>query len=58
MAYVDNSVILFLFQIYDENEILETKLNLLIKTNMVDYIFEIRQQLNINEEDSAVCLKM
>lgn len=46
----------WLLQIYNENEILETKLNILNKTNMVDYILEIRQQLNMNEEESdTVC---
>lgn len=44
-----------ILQIYNENEILQTKLNILNKTNMVDYILEIRQQLNISEEESEVC---
>ncbi|XP_054288816.1 eukaryotic translation initiation factor 3 subunit E-like [Macrosteles quadrilineatus] len=39
-------------KIYNENEILQTKLNILNKTNMVDYILEIRQQLNLTEDES------
>jgi hypothetical protein len=37
-------------QIYDENELLQVKLDILSKTNMVDYAIDIRKQLYPNEE--------
>jgi hypothetical protein len=40
----------FVLQIYDENELLQVKLDMLSKTNMVDYAIDIRKQLYPNEE--------
>ncbi|XP_069701620.1 eukaryotic translation initiation factor 3 subunit E [Periplaneta americana] len=37
-------------QIYDENDLLRVKLDILSKTNMVDYAIDIRKQLYPNEE--------
>lgn len=37
-------------QIYDESELLQVKLDILSKTNMVDYAIDIRKQLYPNEE--------
>jgi hypothetical protein len=39
-----------ILQIYDENELLQVKLDILSKTNMVDYAIDIRKQLYPNEE--------
>lgn len=39
-------------KIFNENEILQTKLDILNKTNMVDYLVEIRQQLKLNDKES------
>lgn len=38
------------FQIYNENEILQVKLDILNKTNMMDYVIEIYKQLNPDKE--------
>jgi len=40
----------YFLQIYDENELLQVKLDILSKTNMVDYAIDIRKQLYPNEE--------
>lgn len=37
-------------QIYDENELLRVKLDILNKTNMVDYAIDIRRQLYPDQE--------
>jgi hypothetical protein len=47
--YSPKCVVYFL-QIYDENELLQVKLDILSKTNMVDYAIDIRKQLYPNEE--------
>jgi len=39
-------------QIYDEKEVLKTKLDILSKTNMIDYIIDIKQQLYPNDDSS------
>lgn len=39
-----------LLQIYDENELLQAKLDILSKTNMIDYAIDIRKQLYPNFE--------
>lgn len=38
-----------IFQIYDENELLQAKLDILSKTSMVDYAIDIRNQLYPND---------
>ncbi|KAE8741449.1 hypothetical protein FOCC_FOCC013049 [Frankliniella occidentalis] len=38
-------------QIYNENELLQAKLDILSKTNMIDYAIDIRKQLLPGEED-------
>jgi hypothetical protein len=43
-------------QIYDENELLQVKLDILSKTNMVDYAIDIRKQLYPIEEIPEVGL--
>jgi hypothetical protein len=40
----------YVLQIYDENELLQVKLDMLSKTNMVDYAIDIRKQLYPNDE--------
>lgn len=40
----------YTFQIYDEDELLQAKLDILSKTNMIDYAIDIRQQLYPNLE--------
>jgi translation initiation factor 3 subunit E len=42
--------VVYFLQIYDENELLQVKLDILSKTNMVDYAIDIRKQLYPNEE--------
>jgi translation initiation factor 3 subunit E len=37
-------------QIYDETELLKAKLDILSKTNMIDYAIDIRKQLYPNDE--------
>lgn len=37
-------------QIYDEDELLHAKLDILSKTNMIDYTIDIRKQLYPNVE--------
>lgn len=37
-------------QIYNENELLQAKLAILSKTNMIDYVIDIRMQLYPDEE--------
>lgn len=39
-----------LWQIYDEREILEGKLELLSNTNMVDFAIDVYQRLNTNDK--------
>lgn len=39
-----------MLQIYDEDELLQVKLNILSKTNMIDYTIDIRKQLYPNVE--------
>lgn len=46
----------FLLQIYDENELLQGKLDILSKTNMLDYAIDIRKQLHPNAEVPEVKL--
>ena len=43
-------------QIYDENELLRGKLDILNKTNMVDYAIDIRKQLYPDQEIPEVCI--
>jgi hypothetical protein len=40
----------YFLQIYDETELLQVKLDILSKTNMVDYAIDIRKQLYPDEE--------
>jgi len=54
----DNTLIIFhmhMLQIYDEDELLQAKLDILSKTNMVDYTIDIRRQLYPNVEVPEVC---
>lgn len=44
-----------MLQIYDEDELLQAKLNILSKTNMIDYTIDIRKQLYPNLEVPEVC---
>jgi len=44
-----------MLQIYDEDELLQAKLDILSKTNMVDYTIDIRRQLYPNVEVPEVC---
>lgn len=44
-----------LLQIYDEDELLQAKLDILSKTNMIDYTIDIRKQLYPNIEVPEVC---
>ena len=39
-----------MFQIYNENELLQAKLDILSKTNMIDYAIDIRKQLMPDDE--------
>lgn len=39
-----------ILQIYDEKEVLKAKLDILSKTNMIDYAIDIRKQLHADEE--------
>lgn len=41
---------IFSFQIYNETELLKAKLDILSKTNMIDYAIDIRKQLYPDEE--------
>lgn len=43
-------LVLNFIQIYNENEILQAKLDILNKTNMMDYVIEIYKQLNPDKE--------
>lgn len=45
----------YLLQIYDEDELLQAKLDILSKTNMIDYTIDIRKQLYPNIEVPEVC---
>jgi translation initiation factor 3 subunit E len=48
----------FLLQIYDENELLQGKLDILSKTNMLDYAIDIRKQLHPNAEvPEVICFE-
>lgn len=44
-----------MLQIYDEDELLQAKLDILSKTNMIDYTIDIRKQLYPNLEVPEVC---
>lgn len=47
-----------MLQIYDEDELLQAKLDILNKTNMIDYTIDIRKQLYPNVEVPEVCFAM
>lgn len=47
-----------MFQTYNENELLQAKLDILSKTNMIDYAIDIRKQLMPGEEDPDVSVKL
>jgi translation initiation factor 3 subunit E len=50
MKYIFKNLQFVFLQIYDENELLQVKLDILSKTNMVDYAIDIRKQLYPKEE--------
>lgn len=47
-----------MFQIYNENELLQAKLDILSKTNMIDYAIDIRKQLMPDEEVPEVSFRI
>lgn len=47
--------LLFIFQTYDQAELLQAKLDILSKTNMIDYVIDIRRMLYPDEDTPEVC---
>lgn len=43
------------FQTYDQSELLQAKLDILSKTNMIDYVIDIRRMLYPDEDTPEVC---
>lgn len=43
------------FQTYDQSELLQAKLEILSKTNMIDYVIDIRKMLYPDEDTPEVC---
>lgn len=42
------------FQTYDQSELLQAKLEMLSKTNMIDYVIDIRRMLYPDEDTPEV----
>lgn len=42
------------FQTYDQSELLQAKLDILSKTNMIDYVIDIRRMLYPDEDTPEV----
>lgn len=45
-----------MFQTYDQSELLQAKLEILSKTNMIDYVIDIRRMLYPDEDTPEVNL--
>lgn len=50
-----NIKVVFNFQTYDQSELLQAKLEILSKTNMIDYVIDIRKLLYPDEPVPEVC---
>lgn len=44
----------YYFQTYDQSELLQAKLEILSKTNMIDYVIDIRKMLYPDEDTPEV----
>lgn len=51
----NNNMLKFIFQTYDQSELLQAKLEILSKTNMIDYVIDIRRMLYPKEDTPEVC---